>query len=139
MRTINKVVLHAAYTKPSMNIGVKEIDEWHRAPPRNWSQIGYHYVIRRNGIIEEGRPIAIAGAHARGHNLHSIGICLVGGMTEDTEQPTDNFTEDQYTALSILLDDLVDDFGEMPIVGHYELDSKKECPCFDVAEWLMNR
>jgi len=136
MRDIDTVIIHAAATPPSMDIGAKEIDEWHRAPPRNWSRIGYHYVIKRNGVVEDGRPLSIPGAHARFHNVRSIGICLVGGVSEGDMEPENNFTEAQFTALSILLDDIVDDLGVLKIIGHRDVDPNKDCPCFDVTEWL---
>lgn len=139
MRTIDTVVIHAAATPPSMDIGAKEIDKWHRDPPRNWSRIGYHYVIRRNGVVEEGRPLSVPGAHVRGHNKTSIGICLVGGLNEEDRQPENNFTPDQFTALGILLEDLEDDFGALNTLGHRDIDSHKDCPCFNVADWLINK
>jgi len=136
MRTIDTIIIHAAATPPSMDIGAKEIDRWHRDPPRLWSRIGYHYVIRRNGLVEDGRPLSVPGAHAAGHNDHSIGICLVGGLSEEKREPENNFTEEQFTALSILLEDLTDDFSELKIIGHRDVNPHKDCPCFDVAEWL---
>ena len=81
MRKVNLLVIHCAATKPNMDIGRDEIDSWHKA--RGWSGIGYHYVIRRDGRIESGRPVEQAGAHASGYNANSIGICLVGGINHN--------------------------------------------------------
>ena len=75
------IVIHCSQTKPSMDIGAKEIDRWHRE--RGWLKIGYHKVITRKGEVQNGRGIDEIGAHVRDHNHHSIGICLVGGCTEE--------------------------------------------------------
>ena len=81
MRHIDSIVIHCTASPDYMDIGVKEIDSWHKQ--RGWSQIGYHYVIRRNGEVERGRPEHIQGAHARGVNQTSLGIVWVG-----TDQPS---------------------------------------------------
>jgi len=66
MRPIDTLILHCSATPPDMDIGVAEIDTWHKA--QGWKRIGYHFVIRRNGIVERGRPLAQIGAHVEGHN-----------------------------------------------------------------------
>ena len=80
MREINTFIIHCSDTYPDMDIGVEEIRRWHKE--RGWSDIGYHYVIRRNGKIEEGRNDGIVGAHAKGMNENSLGICMVGGKSK---------------------------------------------------------
>ena len=77
MREIDAIVIHCSYTPPSMDIGVREIYDWH-VNDNGWKDIGYHYVIRRNGNIEIGRPEHTPGAHVAGHNHNTIGLCLVG-------------------------------------------------------------
>jgi hypothetical protein len=77
-RKIERIVVHTAATPEGRDIGAQEIDRWHRQ--RGWRMIGYHYVIRLDGTVEEGRDETIPGAHARGYNRTSIGICLIGGM-----------------------------------------------------------
>lgn len=132
-RDINTVVVHCAATKPSMDIGATQIRKWH-VEERNWRDIGYHFVIRRSGVIESGRPITESGAHARGHNKNSIGICLVGGISEEGK-PDFNFTFTQLEALKDLVDDLEDEYGPLQIIGHRDI-SKKKCPNFDVSEFF---
>ena len=119
-----------------MKIGAEEIRKWHTDPPRNWSDIGYHYVIRRDGSVEKGRPINIAGAHAKGHNSHSIGICMVGGKARLGKQAF-NFSIVQMNALSHLVNNLQKEFHLIPsdVIGHNEV-SAKDCPCFDVRAWI---
>ena len=139
MRNINRLVVHCAYTKHDMDIGVSEIKEWHKA--RGFRTIGYHIVIRRDGSIEFGRPLEEKGAHAKGFNADSVGVCLVGGMS-DSGGAEFNFTESQMKTLGRVIDGLQTIF-EIPtdhIVGHRDLPHvHKECPCFDVEQWLDNR
>jgi len=127
-------VVHCSATKPSMDIGAKEIDFWHRE--KGWFSIGYHYVIRRDGTVEKGRPDDIPGAHARGHNHNSLGICLIGGV-DDNGKPEDNFTEEQHVSLYEVLFNLVGNYKLHTVLGHRDLPNvNKACPSFDVSEWL---
>ena len=133
-REIDLVVIHCSATYPDMDIGAVEIKEWHL--DRGWSDIGYHYVIRRDGSIEDGRPERLAGAHAKGANSNSIGICMVGGKARDGKQ-ANNFTRAQWAALGMRLDQLKHRLflSDKDIIGHNEISSK-DCPCFDVRAWL---
>jgi len=134
-RTINKFVVHCAATKPSMDIGVEQIRDWHKNG-RGWSDIGYHWVIRRDGTVEPGRNEATPGAHVRGHNQDSIGICLVGGLNEDTLAPENNFTARQFDSLKVLIEALWQRHPRAGVFGHNEFNPNKACPCFDVGDWL---
>ena len=146
---IKYIVIHCAATRPSVNIGAKEIDTWHKR--KGWSGIGYHFVIRRNGKIEVGRSLDTIGAHAYGYNRVSWGICLAGGISED-RVPEDNFTDEQYESLENLLTTLHNKEPDAEIVGHRDLSPdidgdgviekwewKKECPCFDVSEFVKKK
>ena len=133
-REIDTIIIHCAATKPGMDIGAAEIERWHRA--RGFFGIGYHFVIRRNGKLEEGRPIEQAGAHASGHNAHSIGICMVGGI-DDNGKPQNNFTDAQWITLKSLVTSLVHKYMALKIIGHNEV-SNKACPSFSVPKWLKN-
>jgi len=133
-RKINQIVVHCSYTPPSMDIGVDTIIDWH-VYENGWDDIGYHYVITRDGEIEEGRPLHIAGAHVRGHNDHTVGVCLVGGMAEDEQTPESNFTHWQWDALDQIVDQLEGLLGRLDMVGHRDLDPSKSCPCFNVRAW----
>lgn len=129
----NYIVIHCAFTKPEMDIGAKEIDQWHR--DRGFEKIGYQDVIRRNGQVEVGRDSDEVGAHVQGFNSESVGICMVGGM-DKKNRPENNFTEDQFKSLRRLVKFYMTKYPKAMVVGHYELDPKKPCPCFDVQEWL---
>ena len=79
MRKIDRIVVHCSATTPTMDIGVGTIRGWH-VLERGWSDVGYHFVITRDGEVQTGRPIERSGAHAKGFNKHSVGICYVGGL-----------------------------------------------------------
>lgn len=130
MRPINRIIVHCSYTPPSMDIGADEIRTWH-VRDNGWKDIGYHYVIRRDGSIEKGRPVSVAGAHAAGHNHDSIGVCLVGGKKEGANQPDSNFTLKQWSELDFLLKAIRLVHGEIPVFGHRDFDSGKTCPTFN--------
>lgn len=133
---VKYIAIHAAATKPGMDIGAKEIQEWHRE--RGWSEIGYHYVIRRDGYLERGgRMLYEQGAHVAGWNHCSVGICLVGGI-DNNGLPQNNFTPNQYTTLEDLLIELRMFYPDAVIQGHRDFpDVRKACPCFDVKTWLQ--
>ena len=140
MRTINLLIVHCSATKPFMDIGAVEIRKWHTDPKpkgNGWRDIGYHFVIRRDGTVEDGRPIDQVGAHVAGHNSDSIGICLVGGV-DDAGVPAANFTPEQWKALEALLRVLRAKFPKSTIHGHNEY-AAKACPSFDVNEWIRGR
>lgn len=128
MRTINKIIIHCSDTPEGMDIGAKEIDRWHQQ--RGFKRIGYHYVIRLNGQVEEGRQLKDQGAHCEGHNAHSVGICYVGGL--DTQRrPCDTRTPQQKESLRHLVAALQVMYPKATIHGHNEF-ARKACPCFDV-------
>ena len=105
------VVHHSA----SHDVSANEIDRWHKS--RGWRGIGYHFVIRKNGNIETGRPIDQQGAHARGRNESHIGVCLAGDFTDSKPNIK------QIVSLISLLGGLKDRFGIDKIEKHHE-----QCP-----------
>ena len=131
MRTITLIVIHCSAVRPDQTSSAKKIDEWHK--DRKFKCIGYHYVIRRNGEIEPGRPEWMIGAHCLHHNAHSIGVCYEGGL-DIRGQPADTRTAEQKAALRTLLERLHQRYPRALIVGHRDLDPTKDCPCFDAAK-----
>ncbi|MCA0324024.1 MAG: N-acetylmuramoyl-L-alanine amidase [Proteobacteria bacterium] len=129
------LVVHASATRPSQDIGARTIDRWHRG--RGWACIGYHFVIRRDGTVEEGRGQDLIGAHVYGHNATSLGICLAGGVAEkDGKTAENNYTPEQMVTLVALLKDLSKQYRGAVIQGHRDFKGvKKDCPCFDVRKW----
>lgn len=149
IKAVRYLVVHCAATPPSRDIGVREIRAMHKQ--RGFADVGYHYVIRRDGRVEKGRADNVVGAHVSGFNSISLGICLVGGV-DAKGKPEENFTPLQYQALEGLLITLGRSHPSAQILGHRDLspdangDGKitpnewlKACPCFDVRAWLNTR
>ena len=133
MRTITLIVVHCSAVKPDQTSSVAQIDSWHRKDRHYKFGVGYHYVIRRNGEIEPGRPEWMIGAHCLNHNAHSIGICYEGGLNA-RGQPEDTRTLEQKLAMLHLLEVLHRRYPKALIVGHHDLNPHKDCPCFDAAK-----
>ncbi len=132
MRTITLIIIHCSAVKPDELSSAKDIDKWHRERGFKFG-IGYHYVIRRNGKIETGRPEWMVGAHCVNHNSHSIGICYEGGL-DIRGQPADTRTPEQKATMRRLLEDLHRRYPHALVVGHHDLNPCKDCPCFDAAK-----
>ena len=132
----DSIIIHCAATKPSMDIGYKEIRTWH-VDQNGWDDVGYHFIIRRNGQLEKARPEGYSGAHAPSHNSRSIGICLVGGMADDGG-PENNFTLEQFLTLKDLVNMIMDKYSDITeVLGHCDVqENKPNCPGFNVKEWL---
>lgn len=135
LQKIRFIIIHCSATRPSQDIGVKEIDRWHRS--QGWACCGYHFVIRKDGTVEQGRAVTQAGAHCSGHNYHSLGICYVGGLDVDGH-PADTRTVAQEAALQSLVRMLHRKYPNAKVVGHNDLNPSKACPCFDVVEWFSH-
>ena len=132
MRTITLIVIHCSAVRPGQQSSAKKINDWHH--DRGFQNgIGYHYVVRRDGSIELGRPLEMIGAHVVGHNRHSIGICYEGGLNSFGED-ADTRTPEQKATLRKLLEELHRKFPKALIVGHRDLNPGKRCPCFDVVK-----
>jgi N-acetylmuramoyl-L-alanine amidase len=130
------IAIHCSATSEKQNIGAADIDKWHRK--QGWQAIGYHYVIRRDGTVEQGRDEKVVGAHVQGFNEVSVGICMAGGVdANDVNKAKNNFTEAQFASLKKLLVDLKSRYPKAKIQGHRDFPNvKKACPSFDVAAWL---
>ena len=133
MRTITLLVIHCSAVKPDQTSSAAQIDTWHRKDNHWKFGIGYHYVIRRDGTIEPGRPEWMVGAHCLNHNAYSLGICYEGGL-DIRGDPADTRTPAQKEALRWLLGQLHRAYPRAVILGHHDLDPQKDCPCIpDVA------
>ena len=130
-RKVNKIILHSSATPEGRDVSVDTIRGWH-VDERGWSDIGYHYVIKLDGSLENGRPVERQGAHVRGHNKGSIGVCYVGGYDKNMD-PKDTRTEEQKKALAALIVDLMNEYPGSTLHGHNEFASKA-CPSFDVQQ-----
>tara|TARA_R100000541_G_scaffold28311_2_gene37610 strand:+ start:5765 stop:6181 length:417 start_codon:yes stop_codon:yes gene_type:complete len=132
MRTITKIIVHCSATPRHKDFSAEDIRDWH-VKGNGWDDIGYHFVIRLDGSIEYGRMVDKSGAHARGNNRDSIGICYIGGKSRDMEDWEDTRTEKQKKSLLILIKTLKLCHKEALICGHRDF-STKPCPSFDAKE-----
>jgi N-acetyl-anhydromuramyl-L-alanine amidase AmpD len=121
MRQVKLIVVHCSDSDDSLDFGFKDVDEWHRQ--RGWLSpsgisCGYHYIVRRDGRIEPGRPESEDGAHCQGNNSNSIGICWIGRK---------QIGNDQYKSLLKKLRDICDRHGISveKVLGHCETESGK--------------
>ena len=126
---IKYLVVHCSASPQGRGDNAETIHRWHRE--RGWDGIGYHRVILENGNTEHGRPCYWNGAHVRGHNHESIGVCLIGEGGDATEQ--------QLDSLRMVIGDLLDEHPSATVVGHCDLDSNKpNCPGFNVGDWWVS-
>ncbi|MHB2265828.1 peptidoglycan recognition protein family protein [Aliihoeflea sp. PC F10.4] len=143
------LVGHVTATPPSMDIGVREVRAMHLA--LGWRDTGYQTIIRRNGIIEFGRPMDEVGAHVAGFNSIAVGVALVGGV-DARGRAENNATDAQMYALEAHLFELSDRFPDAKVCGHRDLSPDadlngiitrsewvKECPCFDIIPWAASK
>ena len=135
MRSIKEIIIHCSATREEQQVSVDTIRDWHLA--KGWNDIGYHFYIDLNGIINKGRDIDKIGAHCKGHNRNSIGICYCGGVETDGKTPKDTRTQEQKDSLLHVLKTLKAMYPEAVIYSHNEF-ANKACPSFDATEEYEN-
>lgn len=148
MRKIDSIIVHCSATKAGLDFTAADIDRWHRE--RGFNGIGYHYIVCLDGRIEKGRDILLAGAHCKGWNERSIGICYIGGLNEKGH-PADTRTNAQKRVLFQLIMDLEKEYDILQVLGHRDTSPDlngdgiiepyeyiKSCPCFNVREFMRN-
>lgn len=131
MRKITKIIVHCSATPEGRADTVKDIDRWHKK--RGFTGIGYHYVIYLDGSLHLGRALEKQGAHCEGQNKNSIGICYIGGLTEDGKTSKDTRTDAQKETLRSLITELKLQYPNITVHGHKEF-AARDCPCFDVKK-----
>ena len=130
----NWIVIHCSATRGSQNFTAADIRRWHL--DKGWKDIGYHYVIRRDGTVEPGRAPNAIGSHVQGHNADSVGICMVGGIDDKTWKPADNFTAAQWKSLRTLVERLTKTYPAAKVLGHRDFAGvNKACPSFAAKVW----
>ena len=132
MREIDEIILHCSATPEGRHHDVADIRRWH-VDGRGWSDVGYHFCILLDGTVEAGRPVSRQGAHVKGHNKTSIGVCYIGGCDKNME-PKDTMNHGQERAFLNLVEVLRGTFGELKVVGHNQYSTHKACPSFKVEE-----
>lgn len=149
---IDLIVIHCSATPNGEWVDAQTIDRWHHErgfaradrfrlrQNQQLASIGYHFVVYTNGAVMTGRHLEETGAHAFGHNLRSIGICLIG---------TDAYSRAQWEALAANVRGLIERHPGCRVLGHRDLSEDvngdglierwewhKTCPGFDVATWF---
>ena len=148
MRNIDSIIVHCSATKAGQDFTAADIDCWHRE--RGFNGIGYHYVVRLDGKLEKGRDVSLAGAHCKGWNGRSVGICYIGGL-DANGRPADTRTNAQKRVLYQIIMDLQREYNILQVLGHRDTSPDlngdgviepyeyvKVCPCFDVKEFLRS-
>jgi len=149
LQSINQLIIHCTATPNGRKVSLNDIDHWHGADRKarglkpfqrdpvnistfnpNYSHIGYHLLINTYGGVFSGRSLAEVGAHARGHNARSVGLCLAG---------TDQYSPAQWQALKAQCLGYQRRFDGIEIIGHNQINPNKSCPGFDVADWLSKK
>ena len=136
MRKISKIIIHCSATPEGKDFTVQQIRQWHTTPKpkgNGWRDIGYHFVIYRDGSVHPGRPVEQIGAHTSGHNANSIGVCYIGGCAPDGKTPKDTRTPAQRAALIRLVAELLRQYPAATVHGHNEF-AAKACPSFNVQK-----
>lgn len=134
------IAIHCSATKPDQNITMETIRQWHL--DKGWSDIGYNFVIERDGTTKGGRDLdgdgdhfEEIGAHVRGYNSKAIGICLAGGI-DKSGKPDSNFTRHQYKSLETLVEQIKGMYPDSIVQGHRDFPNvAKACPSFDAVAW----
>jgi N-acetyl-anhydromuramyl-L-alanine amidase AmpD len=141
MRPLNEIIVHCTATRPdwwstrSTAQKVAEIKRWH-VQDRGWSDIGYHFLIDRDGKVVAGRPLQTVGAHTQGHNTGTIGISLFGGHgSAATDAFFENYTPQQDKALRDLITHLRASYPTITKVSGHNEYAAKACPGFNVPKW----
>ncbi len=147
-RRTEYVMWHCSATPPSKDIGSGQIDIMHKA--KGWDGIGYGLVVCRDGHIEVGEDLKKAGAHVKGINNISIGICMIGGVDEDGKAEN-NFTDEQWQAAKHVFEFMTLLYPDAKHLGHRDMspdldgdgrvqrhEYMKDCPCFSVRQWIEN-
>jgi len=129
------IVIHCSATPATMDIGVDKIREWH-VDDNGWDDVGYHHIITRDGTLEPARPEEMQGSHNPRTNYRSVAVCMIGGSNSNGDWE-DNFLDPQWVTLKALLLNLIEKYEIKKIIGHYQVDDKKECPSFKVPDWLV--
>lgn len=125
------IFVHCSATPPTMDIGRETIEMWHKQ--QGWLSIGYHFVIKRDGTVESGRPVDVVGSHVKDWNSKSVGVCLVGGINAKGQFEA-NFTTAQMNSLRNKLEELMSKYPNAELMAHHSV-AAKACPSFDVKRW----
>ena len=147
-RDVSELIVHHADTYENMDTDVYDVDSWHKNPPPGqtpFDQIGYHFIIRRDGRIQVGRDINIPGAHARGRNEHSVALSFIGGRKGHSNEKglirsSDTFTDGQWDSFDKFIDVFLNAYPNSNLLGHRDVDPERRTdPEFDVKDYVRSK
>ncbi len=124
-RNIEVLVIHCSDSNVPSHDNVETIRKWH-VEENGWADIGYHFVVTKDGEMHDGRSIDKTPAAQKGHNKGSIAVCLTG---------SDNFSPRQFATLRSLIDACKEAHPSIVVLGHKDLDPSKTCPNFNVKDF----
>lgn len=142
MRPLSEIVVHCAATRPEwmadaqLEDQIAEIRHWHMSKDPPWRDIGYHYIVGRGGRVLPGRPLEQTGAHVKGRNAGTIGVCLIGGHgSASTDRFEEHFTPAQDRTLRDLINNLLVRYPSITKISGHNQYAAKACPGFHVPTW----
>ena len=129
------IIIHSSETTPSENLNSKDLNKLHRQ--KGFLNVKYHFIITRDGEVEEGRDMEEIGAHTEGYNDISVSVCLIGGVAVDSEvEPRINYTSRQWYELKKYVMYLRYVYSDATVLGFNEIETTQRSPYFDVQSWL---
>tara|TARA_Y100001938_G_scaffold150382_1_gene241055 strand:- start:1848 stop:2405 length:558 start_codon:yes stop_codon:yes gene_type:complete len=129
----NFIVIHSSLTKGSDDEGVESMRSLHMR--QGCVDVGYHFIIRRNGVTDLGRPIHAIGNHCPQVDEQSVGICLIGGGDKNRKAKAPDYNIPQMESLAYICLSLVKIYPEAEIVGHNRFSPESKCPVFNIPDW----
>jgi N-acetylmuramoyl-L-alanine amidase len=128
MRKINKIIVHHSASNGKTTTP-EDIWDWHKS--KGYKLIGYHYLVDYDGILHQGRDENMVGAHCKGKNLNSLGVCVIGNFQIDFP------SKKQAEKLRVLLTDLKKKYPDASIEGHLE-NANTLCPGINLMPYLKD-
>lgn len=138
------IIVHATGTPPQVRANMDSIHRAHlnKGIRSERGRTGYHFVIERSGEVVRGRELMEEGAHARGYNDRSVGICLIGGAKRKGSGgelvAVADYTDAQWAALERVVGEMQTRFPGSITAGHNTF-SNTDCPSFDVEAWAHTK
>lgn len=135
MLPIKYLTVHCAATPEGRDVSPETIEQWDKA---KFGQASYHWIVTLDGAMHRRLPDETRGAHTGGHNTGNIGVCYVGGMDKAMRFARDTRTAAQKSALLTIIRMYRTRYPGIRVLGHRDWPGvKKDCPSFDVDEWLI--
>ena len=131
----NLIVIHSSLTPATRDDGIEYLRSRHMR--QGCIEVGYHFVIRRNGVIEQGRPIHATGSHCGDRDVDSSGICMIGGGDNKHKAKGPDYTSAQMRTLAYVCLTLIRIYPAAEVVGPHRTTPSTSCPVFNVADWWV--